>query len=82
MTYPVLDNISSFNFRFIHDRIGHDCDIFDLKPSFLKKNIRFSEIREDDRWRVQIIKEIVNINQNVLDLKNGDDAFLTSDCEH
>ena len=64
MTYPFLDNISSFNFRFIHDRIGHDCDIFDLK-----KNIKFSEIREDDRWRVNIIKEIVNINQNALDNK-------------
>ena len=78
-THKNVNTVTGSNFRFIHDRIGHDCDIFDLKPSFLKKNIRFSEIREDDRWRVQIIKEIVNINQNVLDLKNGDDAFLTSE---
>ena len=78
-THRNVNTVTGSNFRFINDRIGHDCDILNVKPSFLRSNVKFSEIREDDRWRVNIIREIVNINQNVLDLKHNDDAFLSSE---
>ena len=48
-----------------------------MKPSMLRKNVRFSQIKEEDLWRVTIIKEIVNINQNTLQLKDDNGAFLT-----
>ena len=51
----------------------------DIKHSVLKQNVRFSDIKEDDMWRVTLIKEIVNIQQNKLQLKNDNDAFLTFD---
>ena len=51
----------------------------DIKHSVLKQNVRFSDINEDDMWRVTLIKEIVNIQQNKLQLKNDNDAFLTFD---
>ena len=51
-----------------------------MKPSFMKKNVKFSEIRENKKWRVNLLKEIVNMKQNTLDLKNDDnDAFLTGE---
>ena len=43
-------------------------------------NLKFCEISEDDKWRVGLIKEIVNIEQNVIEITpNDDDSFLTSD---
>ena len=76
LTQPLSKPVSKLAFHTANDRIGHDCDILNVKPSFLRNNVKFSEIREDDRWRVNILKEIVNINQNVLDLKH---AFLSSE---
>ena len=78
-THKNVNTVTGSNFRYIHDKIGHDCDIFDVKPSFVKENAKFSEMREDDRWRVNLIKEIVNINQNVLDLNHDNVAFFTSE---
>ena len=78
-THKNVNTVTGSNFRYIHDKIGHDCEIFDVKPSFVKENAKFSEMREDDRWRVNLIKEIVNINQNVLDLNHDNVPFFNSE---
>ena len=75
-----VNTVTGNNIRYIQDKVGyHLGDVLDMKPSVLKQNVRFSDINEDDMWRVTLIKEIVNIQQNKLQLKNDNDAFLTFD---
>ena len=73
-----VNTVTGTNIRYIQDKVGyHRGDVLDMKPSLLRKNVRFSQIKEEDLWRVTIIKEIVNINQNTLQLKDDNGAFLT-----
>ena len=59
--------------------LGPSCvDILDASPTWMKKNIKFSEIRMEDKWRVDLLREITNINQQVLQF-NSEDSFLSSD---
>ena len=50
-----------------------------MKPAYLKSHVKFSETREENKWRVGMIKEIVDIKQNVLELKHENDEFLTKE---
>ena len=75
-----VETVTGRNIRFILDRIGHGCDIFSINPNWVKKKVKFCEISEENKWRVNLIKEIVDINQKVLDIKNnGEDEFLSKE---
>ena len=74
-----VNTVMVSNVRYILERLGHDCDIFTVKPAFLKSHVKFSETREEDKWRVDLIKEIVSIGQNVLELKHENYEFLTNE---
>ena len=53
-----------------------------VNTTWLRNRIKFCDVSENDKWRINMIKEIVNINQNVLEskpTKEDDDSFLTSD---
>ena len=54
--------------QYILGKTGHECDLFSVTPNILKKNLKFCEIRNENRWRVNIIKEIVDIKQGILAL--------------
>ena len=75
-----VDTITGRNIRYIQEKIGHQFNLLKVNTSWLKKNLKFFEILEDDKWRVGLIKEIVNIEQNFLEVTpHDDDSFLTSD---
>ena len=74
-----VNTVTGSNVRYIHEKLGHDCDIFTVKPAYLKSHVKFSETREENKWRVGMIKEIVDIKQNVLELKHENDEFLTKE---
>ena len=79
MIQKILRNVSTVtgrNVRFIEDKIG--CDITSVNPNILKQKLKFFDIREDDKWRVDLIKEIVNVKQNILEI-NNEDSFLTNE---
>ena len=76
--YRNVNTITGRNVRFIQDKLGPSCNVLDASPTWVKKNIKFWEIRNEDKWRVDLIKEITNINQQVLQF-NREDSFLTSD---
>ena len=60
--------------------IVHDFDILTINPTWLKKKNKFNEISDDQKRRINVIKEIVNINQKVLELtptEDEEDSFLT-----
>ena len=52
--YRNVNTITGRNVRFIQDKLGPSCvDILDASPTWMKKNIKFSEIRNEDKWRVE-----------------------------
>ena len=85
MLQKVISNVNTVtgrNVRHIKDMIGHEYDVLTVNPTWLRNKIKFCEISENDKWRIDIIKEIVNIKQTVLELtpaEEDDDSFLTSD---
>ena len=80
-----LNTITGQNVRYILEKCD-ERDIMKINPGQFKKNFKFSELPEDDLWKVNIIKEITNINQNVLVLNenvNDDEevAFTREELE-
>ena len=75
-----VNTVTGRNVRFILDRIGHDADILHVNPKWVKNKVKFCEISAENMWRVELIKEIVNINQNALEIKHeGEDDFLSNE---
>ena len=66
--YKNVNTVTGKNVEYILSKTSHECDVFSVTPNKLKKNLRFNAIRNQDRWRVNMIKEIVNIKQDVLTL--------------
>ena len=68
------------NVLLVKDMIGHNFDVLTINPTWLKKKVKFYEISDDQKWRINVIKDIVNINQKVLELtptEDEEDSFLT-----
>ena len=63
-----VNTVTGKNIEYIRGKTGHSCDLFLVTPNMLKRNLKFREIQNEDRWRVGMIKEIVNIKQNILTL--------------
>ena len=74
-----VSTVTGKNIRYILDKIGHEHDIFTVRPNWLKNNLKFCEIQENDKWRVNFVQEIVNVKQNVLTLDQDDNSFLTNE---
>ena len=48
-----------------------DCDdIFKLKTEQVKKSLKFSELKDEDKWKIDFVKEIVAVKQNELHINN------------
>ena len=62
-----VNSVTGRNIRHVLDITGND-DIFKIKIDDVKKNHKFCELQEDDKWKVGFVKEIVNIGQNVCEL--------------
>ena len=78
--YKNVNTITGRNIRYIQDKVGHNHDLLKVNTSWLKNKIKFCEIDEGDKWRVGLIKEVVDIKQNKLEIKpNDEDSFLSRD---
>ena len=53
--------------------------ILTIKSSDIKKNYKFCEMKVEDDWKVNIVKEITNIKQNVLELESGEAEFTVAE---
>ena len=67
------------NVQFIQGVIGEKNDLFKVSGNWLKKNIDFCKIDQNDHWKVDLIREIANIKLGVLCLDNAEDNFFTMD---
>ena len=59
---------------------GHD-DIFKLKVSEIKKNYNFCVIEEENKWKVEIIKELTDVKQGSVYLEDEDGGNFLSRSE-
>ena len=75
-----VNTVTGKNVRFILDLTNKE-DIFAIKPYEIKSKVKFCEIPEEEKWRTQLIKEIVNINQNTLSLDQHENALSSEDLQ-
>ena len=77
------DNVMSVtgkNVRKILAETGEN-DIFKVKVSDLKKEFKFFSIEDDDKWKVAMIEELVNVKQGSAQLEgeDGENMLTTSE---
>jgi hypothetical protein len=65
MIYIQCENIYTIGFS---QNIGY---IFTLNINHVKKTLKFCEISEEDKWKVNFVKEIVDVKQNILQIDNN-----------
>ena len=54
-----LRTVTGRNIRYILEKTEYRKDIFKVKVGWLKKNLNFCEIPENEKWRVNFVEEIV-----------------------
>ena len=62
-----LDSVTGRNVKYVMDETGYD-DIFAMKVDKIKESFQFCDIEENDRWKIDFVKEIVDVKQNVIEL--------------
>ena len=66
MLHKVIGNAESItgkNVAFIMRKTRFKFDLLTVAPNILKNKLKFSEIHENNMWRVIMIREITNIKQ-------------------
>ena len=68
------------NVRFILDKTGEQ-DIFEVNPLLIKKSLKFNTITEENFWRVNLIKELTNVKQNILALDDHENSLTNEELD-
>ena len=64
-----VETVTGRNVAVINRKTGYKFDILTVAPEKIKKSLKFCEIKKQDKWRVNMIREVTNIKQNVLTLE-------------
>ena len=75
-----MNTLTGCNIRHVLNETGNQ-DLFKIKVGQLKKEFKFQELPEEELRRVNMIKEIVDLKQNVLVLESDNDDIQLSDQE-
>ena len=79
----VLKNCSTLtgkNVRYVLEQTDSE-NIFDVSPNAIKKEFKFCEMKKEDAWRVNLVKEMINIRQKVLTLDQNEHALSNEEME-
>ena len=68
------------NIRFILDKVGAQ-DIMNVKTEDVNKKVKFCEDDDNYMWKVNLIKELINIKYNILSVSQAEDALTNEDLE-
>ena len=73
-------SVTGKNVRKILAETGEN-DIFKVKVSDLKKEFKFFSIEDDDKWKVDMIEELVNVKQGSAQIEgeDGENMLTTSE---
>ena len=77
-----VETVTGKNIRYVIEKSGVE-DIEDMKTNGLKKTLKFCESPSEHGWKVQFIKEIVDVKQKVLFLNQESDMmFKDADLDY
>lgn len=71
-----METVTGKNVRYILTELDQS-DIFKIPKSYIKKNLHFAEVAGDDNWKVDFVKELTGLKQNVLCLPENDHGQFT-----
>ena len=73
-----VNTVTGRNINYIENET-RSSSILTIKSSEMKKNYKFCEMKPEDDWKVNIVKEITNIKQNVLELETSEVEFTVAE---
>ena len=82
LTKENVMSITGRNIRQILAETGQE-DIFKVKVSELKRNFKFYDIQNEDKWKVTLIKELTEVKQGsvFLETSHGENLLSNSEIE-
>ena len=72
--------VTGKNIQFIESQVANS-SILTMKKNEFKKNYKFCEMKTEDEWKVNFVKEIVNVKPNVLHLEAGPDELTIEELD-
>ena len=81
LVVKVLRNCNTLtgqNVIFVLDKTRAE-DITKVNVTKMKNDIEFCDTKYEDKWRLSLVKEIVNIKNNILTLNQNEDNLTTED---
>ena len=78
LTKKNVMSVTGKNIRHILNETGQP-DIFKVKISEVKKTVKLCELRREDKWKPEMIKELTNVKKGFFTLKADNDALLTNE---
>ena len=73
-----MDTITGKNIRYKLTELDQS-DIFKVKKHDIKKKNKFAQTMPVDEWKVQFVKEMADVNQNVLVIPDDNNGEFSSD---
>ena len=68
-TTESVETVTGKNVAYITRKTGFRFDILSVTPNLLKRSLKFCEMKTEDKWRINMIKEVTDIKQNLLKLE-------------
>ena len=78
MTTDNVETVTGKNIRYILTELDQS-DIFKVKKKYVKKNFKFAPIQPADEWKVQFVKELTDVKQNVLSIPDDQNGQFIPD---
>ena len=75
-----LGTVTGRNVNFIENELETE-DILQLKPKEIKKKYKFCEINDEEKWKVEFMKEITNVKKNILKIAPGEEKFSDEELD-
>jgi hypothetical protein len=66
-------------------RIQQECgaaSLTDLTPSIVKKKMKYVEIPEDEQWKAGLLKELLLVSGNTLNIENLEQTEIRMMIDH
>ena len=74
------NTLTGQNVRFVLDKTRAE-DITKVNVTKMKNDIEFCETKQEDKWRLNFVKEIVNVKNNILTLDQHEDNLTAEELE-
>ena len=74
------NTLTGQNVRFVLDKTGTE-DIFKVNVTKVRNDLEFCKTKQEDEWRLNFVKEIVNIKNNNLNLDQNENNLTTEELE-